>query len=89
MEKEHEGVWNHRLIRHVNLDGEEWYGIHEVYYDGIGEPPHSCTSEPVEMIGFTVGEVREKLRMMQRCLEHPVIDYNYFIELQEGSEGAS
>jgi hypothetical protein len=36
--------WNHRVIR-SRRNGEEWYAIHEVYYDDDGKP-ETYTAEP-------------------------------------------
>ena len=36
--------WNYRIMRH-EVDGEVWYGVHEVFYDEDGSV--SWTTKPV------------------------------------------
>lgn len=32
-------MWNYRVIRHTYADGEDFYAIHEVYYEKDGITP--------------------------------------------------
>ena len=43
-------TWNYRLILHKEAKtGEEWIGLHEVYYDKNGKP-HSWTINPISFV---------------------------------------
>lgn len=74
-----EGGWNHRVMRRVypkSVDPKQpYYGIYEVYYDAEGRPD-GWTSEPVDVVGDTVEEVAETLRLMLKAVEQPVLDYD-------------
>ena len=74
-------TWNHRLIRDTK-DGETWYGIHEVFYEDDGEP-NGCTVEAVSVVGETVDECKEILEWMIAACSKPVIEMQYFRDLEE------
>lgn len=40
-------TWNYRIVRHHQP--EEWFGLHEVYYDPAGRPT-SLTADPVKFV---------------------------------------
>jgi len=55
--------WNYRVMRHVSPAiphgrdfEEEWFAIHEVYYDDDGKP-NGHTQEPIAPYGDTVEEL--------------------------------
>lgn len=68
--------WNYRVLQHSN-DREQWYEIHEVYYDAAGEP-ELCTERAAIPGGETVEELREDLQLYTRALEQPVLEYATF-----------
>jgi len=70
--------WNFRIIRHVTND-EPWLAIHEVFYDDDMNP-HSCTQDPVTVVGADEAEVKWYLEKMAEALEKPIIDYQYFLD---------
>lgn len=65
--------WHYQLMRHVNEDSSEWYGVHE-YYDLSGTPAPSIT--PI-VTGENEQDVIWSLQMMLADIEeHGVKDYN-------------
>jgi hypothetical protein len=65
--------WNYRVLKHVARE-EEWYQIHEVYYNEDGSimacSEHSCTP-----FGETVEELKADFELMAGAFERPVIPY--------------
>ena len=53
--------WNYRIMRH-EVDGEVWYGVHEVYYDVNGEP-RLWTEKPETIEHNTAKDVIETLTL--------------------------
>lgn len=71
--------WNYRVLRHKHED-EEWFAIHEVYYNDKGEPD-SCTVDPVDVRSREgVEGIRAILDMMHKAIGQPVLDYDSFEE---------
>lgn len=70
-------TWNHRVIRHLKDDpGLTYLAIHEVYYtDNI---PDSITDEPIKIIGDDIEDIKQELKMILKCLEHPILDFESF-----------
>jgi hypothetical protein len=66
--------WNHRVIR-SRRNGEEWYAIHEVYYDDDGKP-ETYTAEPDGIEGESLEELRQYLTWMRAALRQPVLTVN-------------
>jgi hypothetical protein len=58
------------------------YGIHEVYYDELGEI-WTCTEEPVYPEGETLEELRTDLEHYRLALEEPVLDYGDLVPASE------
>jgi len=65
--------WNHRVM-HRKVSGEDWYEIHEVYYDNYNKPD-GWTKESVAPGGETIEELKEELHRMIECLDKPVLEY--------------
>jgi len=68
--------WNHRVVKKTFSDqteDEEWYEIHEVYYDKRGKI-EGMTVNAVAPGGRTIEELRSELKMMLKCLEKPILD---------------
>jgi len=76
--------WNHRVIRHVTDEGDEWFGIHEVYYDD-GEP-HSCTKEHISPCQEDIPALKWELEKMLQAIDKPVIDYQHFLDIEVANE---
>jgi len=73
------GHWNHRVMRHNAGTEDEYFAIHEVYYDlkdDDGKKETVWTKDPVRVSGETVEELRETLERMLRALDTPVMEYN-------------
>ena len=80
-------TWNHRLMRRkythpVTQETETTLAIHEVYYRDdtvddtcISSEDVGYTEEPVAVMGETIDEVRQTLRLMLDALDKPIIDY--------------
>lgn len=66
--------WNYRVMRHVEPDGSEWFGIHEVYYDLDGNPV-SWTERTIEPFGETPDDLTADLDRMSAAIHRPVLDY--------------
>lgn len=73
--------WNYRVLRQVErlADGREYvhFGIHEVYYDDLGEPS-SCTASPCAPFGETLEEIRMDAKMILGAFDLPVLEYDSF-----------
>ena len=77
--------WNYRVIFHPaqkykmgekEIDGEEYYAIHEVYYDDE-ENEEMYAIEP-EVIGSSIEELGEILDMMRLSLDKKVLKKSDF-----------
>ena len=79
--------WNHRVIRHVDDkdEGEEWFSIHEVYYNDDLEPT-SCTKDAIAPLQEEMKDLKWELEKMLECLEKPIIDYQYFLDIEKANE---
>lgn len=65
-------TWNHRVVK--TQDGaEDWYGIHEAYYDQNGKL-NGWTRLPVQVAGNSIQDLRKTLEQMLECLNKEVID---------------
>jgi hypothetical protein len=69
-------TWNHRLVKRAH-DNEVFYAIHEVYYDEQGNP-ESITQDPVGVSEQSKGDVMTTLRLMERALTMPTLNYEDF-----------
>lgn len=68
--------WNYRVIRHVK-NNEEFYHVHEVYYDDNGTPTMVST-EPIAPYAESVEDLKWVLERMLEALDKPILDYEYF-----------
>ena len=50
--------WNYRIVRQVEQDGTEAFGIHEAFFDAQGRV-WAITEDPVGAVGDTRDEVVE------------------------------
>lgn len=69
--------WNYRVIRTIDPNGDEYYGIHEVYYDDEGNPV-SCTENSVNPIGESVEDLSHTVIYMMRAFTEPVLEMRQF-----------
>jgi len=72
-------TWNHRVLYHAPTDKnpDEWFAIHEVYYDENGKPT-MCTKEPVEPFGESLDELKEDMQWFLAALDKPVLNFEDF-----------
>ena len=68
-------TWNYRLVKHVDSRTKSvWYGIHEVFYNSEGKPC-GMTENPVDIIGESVQEVQNSIKLIQRdASRRPLLD---------------
>lgn len=64
--------WNFRVIKKKTND-EEYYEIHEVYYNKNGEIDYRSV-EPISPFGHTKAELADSLLKMTACLKKPVLE---------------
>jgi len=72
--------WNYRVLRHTDggVDSnEEYFMVHEVYYEDDGKPS-ICTSNECKPFGNTLEELKSDMEMMVDAFEKPVLDYSDF-----------
>ena len=66
--------WNYRVVKNTYEEGGEYFAIHEVYYDGDGNPT-SCTALPANFLGDDLDDLKAVLDMVQQAFDKPVLDY--------------
>ena len=85
--------WNHRVVYHgpksvkvgeKEVLQEEWYGIHEVYYDEDGKP-EMYVIDPV-INGDNIDELEGIIEWLGNCLAKPTLNVKFFEELSEERE---
>lgn len=65
--------WNYRIVR-KQYNGEDYFAIHEVYYDKDGKED-AMTKEPVTFVADFKDELIKSLEMALSCAkEKPVFD---------------
>lgn len=63
--------WNYRLVRYTT-EGQECYGVMEVYYDEAGVPERYGI---VSLMGFeTADDVQATVTRLMTCGNRPVLD---------------
>jgi len=63
-------TWHYQLMKHIEPDGEVWYGIHENYRSG------GYTVEPVRIMGEDKEDIEWMLKHVLEDIEkHGVKDY--------------
>ncbi len=67
-------TWNHRVIKTTDLNGEDWYAIHEVYYAGSESQPDTWTETPCDVGGESIEGLRDTLTRMFAALDKPVLE---------------
>ena len=69
--------WSYRIIRHHQPN--EWFGLHEVFYDETGKPD-GMTEEPVRFVSDGTQGPEEVIGAMEMALADasalPVLDEN-------------
>jgi hypothetical protein len=69
--------WNYRVMRHSarNSSGQEWFAIHEVFYDDNGTP-YAASEEACAAFGETSDELFDDMKRMQSAFDRPILDYD-------------
>lgn len=82
-------TWNYRVVRTVTEDVVE-YSVHEVYYDE-NDVPDGVTENPSWPAGETWEEFQADLNSYNMAMLQPVLEYDYFLELESrgGTQKAS
>jgi len=64
----------HKIPEHIRVpespEYEEYYAIHEVYYDPIG-----YTKDPIDVVADTVEDLKDVLFKMAKAFSQPVLEY--------------
>jgi hypothetical protein len=80
-------TWNYRVMRHESRNEvtgkiDVWFALHEVFYENknvndlkVTTADVSYTTEPIDVVGDSVEDLRETLRHMLAALDKPVLDY--------------
>lgn len=70
--------WNYRVVKqHFKETGEDFFGIHETYYDDNGNVK-SITVNSVRLIDNSLEKLRHSCQMMLSAFENPVLNYEDF-----------
>jgi|LakMenEpi03Aug12_release.lakeMendotaPanAssembly.Ray.scaffolds.fasta_scaffold1716238_1 hypothetical protein len=77
-------TWNHRVIRHVDPWGDEYYTFAEVFYDDNDKPDSYTT---VCMVGDSVSEMQQLADRLLTATAQPVLEATIF-EQDNKSEAA-
>ena len=63
--------WNYRIVKYADGTG---YGLHEVYYNVVGQPM-AMSEHTAGFVGETVPEVHSAMMMARRdAVGRPVLD---------------
>jgi hypothetical protein len=68
-------TWNHRVLRHIDAWGDEYYTFAEVFYDDNDKPEGYST---VCMVGDNIEEIREIANRLLKATDQPVLDATIF-----------
>ena len=74
-------MWDYRLVKRVQKVGVNdyvTYGIHETYYNQLGEP-NGITERPIEPFGENATEILECWSAMASAFTVPILDYDEFV----------
>lgn len=68
--------WNYRVVRHTAPNGEEYYGLHEVYYDQHGNVELWCETpeETADTLAGLAAALRLQLEAAERASERGILD---------------
>ena len=82
------GYWNHRAIEKIDLFGEKYFEIHEVYYNADGTI-HAMTTRAICPYGYeNMEDLKETLqRMLRACDKEPLVDKEVMFTYYENNDG--
>ena len=66
-------TWNHRVVKEVLDNGDEWFTVREVFYNDDGSI-FAYTEEPADVCGESIDEIREYLQWCLNCLDKPILE---------------
>jgi hypothetical protein len=83
--------WNHRIIKDkCKITNEDYYSIHEVYYDKDTGLPNASTQDPINISTEDIKGMAWTINKLKECLDKPVLQWNeekrIYIELDEKYE---
>lgn len=64
--------WNHRVVKEILTNGEDWYSVREVFYNSDGSI-YAYTSDPVDICGGSIDEMRQYIQRVLDSLSKPVL----------------
>lgn len=73
-------TWDYRVIKHITLSGDNYYAIHEVYYNELGIAS-SCTQNPAYPIWYaadTNWSLKKDIEQIKKALSKPILNYEDF-----------
>jgi len=65
--------WNYRVVKK-----EDYFGIHEAYYEDGEEKPNFVSMEEMSPHGETLDELKKDLQMFAEALDKPILHYKDF-----------
>lgn len=68
--------WNYRVVK-TAVDGEESYGIHEVYYDEAGKP-QMFSADPCPVYSETLEGLQKEIARFEAALGRPALQESDF-----------
>ena len=68
-------TWNHRVLRHIDAWGDEYYTFAEVFYDDDDKPEGYST---VCMVGDNIEEMRQIANRLLKAADQPVLEATIF-----------
>lgn len=68
--------WNYRIVRH-RQNKEDWFAIHEVYYEADGKPKF-ISENPIAPHGESAEELINDMELQKAACKLPVLDYAIF-----------
>ena len=66
-------MWNNRIIHHHDAVSQDWYEIHEVFYDD-NDKIESWTEDGVGPFGNTLEELRSSYDMIVEAFELSMLE---------------
>lgn len=69
--------WNYRIVKSKDYAGDDYFQVHEVYYDDDGKA-NGCTENAITPGGNSVEELKSTFEMILESFEKEVIEEYYF-----------
>lgn len=71
-------TWNHRVIRHTDVEGDTeyiWFGVHEVFYpsDDDSLDGASWTEDAIKIIEDSPEELLKTVQRIKASIEKPTL----------------